>query len=147
MQNGKIDKAKLTEMVINSSNRTSLDELLENVYDRKPIDSIILQGLERLDMTMERMTEMAYINRATGYKIINNKIRPKQDVLLRIAFALKFGPDETQELLKSGHCALLTASRPRDVILIYGLKHHLLLEEIDDLLLEYGYPGIIPEEK
>ena len=147
MQNSNVDKAKATEWIINSSGKSSLEDMLSKVSERKPIDSIILSGLERLDMTMECMTEMAYINRATGYKIINNKMRPKQDVLLRIAFALKFGPEETQELLKSGYCALLTASSPRDVVPIYGLKHHLLLEEIDELLIEYGYPGIIPMEK
>lgn len=133
-----------TRWMIANAGRESLEALIGRVKGRKSVGDILLPRLGYLDMSVEKMTEMAYINRATGYKIIKNTMRPGQDVLLRIAFALKFGPEETQELLKSGRCSLLTGSSERDVAIIYGLQNHLLLEEMDVLLKEYGLPELIP---
>ena len=72
------------------------------------------------ERTIKSLCELAVISPALWYRIVNDTVRPGQDVLLRLAFVLEMTPNDTQELLKSGHCALLTADSKRDVAIIYG---------------------------
>lgn len=79
---------------------------------------------------------------------MDGKQRPEQDVLLRMAFALELTGEETQQLLKAGHRAQLTASRPRDIAVIFGLQNGLTLDEMDGILMERGMdPLTTPAKK
>lgn len=75
---------------------------------------------------------------------MDGKQRPEQDVLLRMAFALELTGEETQQLLKAGHRAPLTASRPRDIAVIFGLQNGLTLDEMDGILMERGMDPLTP---
>lgn len=141
------NEVKDTEWVIKNAGSKQLKDLMSGQKKMQDMKGIISSKMVKLNYSMEEMTEIAYISRAAGYKIIKNQMRPQQDVLLRISFALRMTPEETQELLKAGHCPLLTASRERDRVIIYGLSHKLLLEEMDELLLENGLSSLIPESK
>ena len=62
---------------------------------------------------------------------------------LRLALAVDLGEEETQRLLtRCGRPVLYPRSR-FDAAVLYGLSHHLTLEETDELLLSLGEPGLL----
>ena len=136
-----------TRWMIDNSNEHSLDELLKEVKSQKSVPDILLPALGKKDISVEVMSQLAGLARATGYRIINNKMRPEADILIRLAFVLDFSVDEMQQLLKSGRRSMLSGNSKRDVVIIYGRSNGLSLGEMDMLLEEYGLPTLVPPLK
>ena len=110
-------------------------------------EQTIVDYLAALDMSVEELGDSAYIARSTVYRILDGKQKPLQDALLRMAFALQLDASDTQLLLKTGQRAALTASRPRDVAILFGLKNGLSLDEMDVILLERGMAPLMPVQQ
>ena len=142
-----INRVGQTRWMIDHSNEYSLDELLKEIKSQKSVPDIILPALGKKNISIEVMSQLAGFGRATGYKIINGKMRPETDILIRIAFILELTVDEMQQLLKSGRRSMLTGSDERDVAILYGRKNNLSLGEMDELLIEYGLKPLVPPEK
>lgn len=136
-----------TRWMIDNSNEYSLEELLKEIKTQKSVPDILLTALGEKDMSVEVMSQLAGLARATGYKIVNNKMRPEADILIRIAFVLDFSVEEMQQLLKSGRRSMLSGNHKRDVVIIYGRSNGLSLGEMDLLLEEYGLPVLVPPLK
>ena len=130
--------------------KIDLEDLDRYLKDAKPapkLSNYLITLLAERDMSNEELGVAANIGRSTIYKIIGGKQLPEQDMLLRIAFALELPATEAQQLLKTGRRAQLTASRPRDVVIICALNNGLMLEEVDEILMERGFDPLVPEEK
>ena len=56
------------------------------------------------------------------------------------ALALSF--EETQVLLKSGNCSLLSAARERDLVIMSGIANELDYETVNKELTEKGMPDL-----
>lgn len=137
-----------TKMMLDGSvSLDSLDQILKNAKPALPLKSHLLKLMGEKEMSNEDLGILANIGRSTVYKIMDGKQRPEQDVLLRMAFALELSGEETQQLLKAGHRALLTASRPRDIAIIFGLQNGLTLDEMDGILMERGMEPLTPPVK
>lgn len=137
-----------TKMMLDGSvSLDSLDQILKNAKPALPLKSHLLKLMGEREMSNEDLGIFANIGRSTVYKIMDGKQRPEQDVLLRMAFALELTGEETQELLKAGHRAPLTASRPRDIAIIFGLQNGLTLDEMDGILMERGMDPLTPPAK
>lgn len=115
----------------------------------KKVSEIINAQIATLDesITITELYQDARISQSMWYKIMDNKVRPEQDVLLRLAFVLCMSPKETQEFLKIGRRESLTVSRERDRQIIVGLHEHITLEEMEERLLDLGLDGLLPIEK
>ena len=137
------DRISKTKMMIDAN--ASLDDLLKMVTRQRKMAELLLPHVG--DRTIKSLCELAVISPALWYRIINDTVRPGQDVLLRLAFVLEMNINETQELLKSGRCAMLTSDNKRDVAIIYGLKNELNLGEMDTVLEAYGLETLVPPEK
>lgn len=84
-----------------------------------------------------------YLERSYGYQLFNGTRPPTRTFLLRLALALDLGEEETQKLLaRCGKASLYPRSR-FDAAVLYGLTHHLTLEETDELLLSLGEGGLL----
>lgn len=137
-----------TIWMVNHSKREDLEKLIKMVPEKTvSVPDLILPKLGKMNMSVEVMSELAGFNRATGYKIMNGKQRAERDILLRIAFVLKFDYDETVQLLKSGKKAALTGDTQRDVAIIFGIVNGLSLGEMDSVLEDYGLPVLVPPKK
>lgn len=142
------DSVSKTKMMLDGSvSLDSLDQILKNAKPALPLKSHLLKLMGEREMSNEDLGIFANIGRSTVYKIMDGKQRPEQDVLLRMAFALELTGEETQELLKAGHRAPLTASRPRDIAVIFGLQNGLTLDEMDGILMERGMDPLTPPAK
>ena len=150
MRNTEQETAKLSmtrRMIDGAIDSTDLDEWLKDVRPEPKLSAFILPRLAALDMSVEELGDSAYIARSTVYRILDGKQKPLQDALLRMAFALQLDASDTQLLLKTGQRAALTASRPRDVAILFGLKNSLSLDEMDVILLERGMAPLMPVQQ
>ena len=84
-----------------------------------------------------------YLERSYGYQLFNGTRPPTRTFLLRLALALDLGEEETQKLLTRCGRAILYPRSRFDAAILYGLTHHLTLEETDDLLLSLGEGGLL----
>ena len=66
---------------------------------------------------------------------MNKQRNPGRNVILRIAVALALSFEETQVLLKSGNCSLLSASRDRDLVIMEGIAQEKDYESINEELI------------
>lgn len=142
------ERVSKTKMLLDGS--ISLDNLDMYLSSTKPAPKLSAHLTELLiakGLSNDELAVYANIGRSTIYKIMSGKQLPEQDLLLRIAFVLTLTGEETQLLLKTGHRARLTADRPRDIAIIYGLQNGLTLDEMDSILMERGMAPLTPVEK
>lgn len=99
--------------------------------------------LERRGWLVKDAIRACYLERSYGYQLFNGTRPPTRTFLLRLALALDLGEEETQKLLtRCGRASLYPRSR-FDAAVLYGLTHHLTLEETDELLLSLGEGGLL----
>ena len=87
-------------------------------------------------------SELAVLNRATLYKILNGDTHPTRNVLIRLSRILNMSIESTQQLLKMAGFSPLSGSRTEDVIIIYGIINDLNIMDIDRDLTRNGFPGL-----
>ncbi len=99
--------------------------------------------LERRGWLVKDAIRACYLERSYGYQLFNGTRPPTRTFLLRLALAMDLGEEETQRLLtRCGRAVLYPRSR-FDAAVLYGLTHHLTLEETDELLLSLGEAGLL----
>lgn len=127
-----------TQYVISDAKEgKSLEELLQNAAQLKTVSELIQTKLG--GMKLDDLAFKIGISYAAISKIVTEKIRPKRDVLLAIAFVLNMNVEEVQQLLKSGHHARLTGSDPRDIVIIHGRVENMGLPEMNQLLMQHEF--------
>lgn len=142
------ERVSRTKMMLDGSiSLDNLDVYLSNVKPAPKLSAHLTELLIAKGLSNDELAAYANIGRSTIYKIMSGKQLPEQDLLLRIAFVLELTGEETQLLLKTGHRAQLTADRPRDIAIIYGLQNGLTLSEMDSILMERGMTPLTPVEK
>ena len=142
------DRVSRTSFLIDQMKKgMSFNEVIEDVKPAESLPSLLLKYTGRAGMSTERMAEFAGLSRAAGYKIMNGKMRPEADSLIRLAFVLELNVEETQALLKSGHRAMLSGGDQRDAAILYGLINGLSLAEMDELLEAKGFVTLVPPGK
>lgn len=87
-------------------------------------------------------SELAGLNRATLYKILNGDTHPTRNVLIRLSRILDMSIEATQQLLKMAGFSPLSGSRTHDVIIMYGIINGLNIMDIDRDLTKNGYPSL-----
>ena len=78
------------------------------------------------------------LERTYGYQLFNGTRRPTRAVLLRLSLVLELREEEVQRLLKLAGRPVLYARNRADAAVLYGLNHHMTLEETDELLTSLG---------
>lgn len=132
------EQKSLTNIIIDDAKKGKpLEELLQNTAQLKTVSEIIRSRLG--GMTLDDLGYEIGISCAGMSKIADDKIRPKRDVLLAIAFVLGMNVEEMQQLLKSGQHAGLTGSVPRDIVIIHGRVESLSLTEMNKTLIRHDF--------
>lgn len=96
----------------------------------------------KTDASIEIIANLASLNKASLYRILNGESNPGRNVLIRLSRILNMSLEETQTLLKCGNVASLSGSKPRDIIIINGILNRLEIDDINDLLLKHGFTDI-----
>lgn len=132
-------------MISEAENGKSLEELLQNTVQLDTVPELIRSKLG--GMKLEDLAYEIGISYAAISKIVTEKIRPRRDVLLAIAFVLKMNVEEVQQLLKSGHHARLTSSDPRDIVIIHGKVENMDLSEINKVLIQHEFKPLTSDNR
>lgn len=93
----------------------------------------------KTDTAIEIIANLASLNKASLYRILNGESNPGRNVLIRLSRILNMSLDETQTLLKCGNVASLSGSKPRDVVIIEGIIKAKEIDDISNTLVEHGF--------
>lgn len=111
----------------------------------------ILEGLEEVTFG-DRLSELCVkyqtkpsqlqvnvpIAKSMFYDVLKGVKNPGKETVIKIGMALKINVDEMNELLKlSGH-SILYPRKKEDAIIIFGIKNHKSINDIEALLKECG---------
>lgn len=152
------------EMLYNEKNkqvrRSYMSELqptelaISLLREGKPLNQVIMEAklptlsaylfdfICKTNKSVEAIADLASLNKASLYRILNGESNPGRNVLIRLSRILNMGLDETQVLLKCGNVALLSGSKPRDIVIIDGILNGKEIDDINDVLAEHGFSSI-----
>ena len=136
----KKDNAPSTTIILDMLNNKhmSVNDIVEQI-SFPSLPDFLNEMIGRADISIDALADYIEINRSTIYRILNQKINPSRDKLLRFAFALHMSYDETKILLKCGNCATLSSSRPRDIYIMNGIQKKKTLTEVNIDLFEHDF--------
>ena len=124
----------------------SVEKLNEVLRSRKvifpTISDVLNEFMGRQDMSVSTLAILSDMNQATIHRIMKKERNPGRNAVLRMAIALNLSFDETQVLLKSGNCALLSATRERDLVIMKGITDGVTYEALNDELEARNMPNL-----
>ena len=106
------------------------------------ISEVLNKFMGREDVSVEKLSILSGIKPSTIYRIMRKERNPTRNTILRMAIALALDFKETQVLLKSGNCSLLSASRDRDLVIMNGISQLMDCETINKELEARNMPDL-----
>lgn len=76
------------------------------------------------------------LERTHGYQILSGKRNPTRDTLLRMCIGMKASSEQTRIFLLKIKAAPLYSKDKRDSVILFGILHHINLQEINELLYQ-----------
>lgn len=136
-----------TEMMENELKKNiSPTELIQRL-SRSSLQGYLLEKMGRKGVSTDALAELAALNRASLYKILNGTTKhPQRNVLLRLALVLRLGFEETQTLLQYGGCAALSGNRARDIVLSNGIIKGYSIDEVNFHLKKHYFVDLYSKE-
>lgn len=95
-------------------------------------------AVARSGLARNEVIRASRLNQTFAYQIMAGTRHASRDKLIQLAFGLKFGLDETSELLERGGVNPLSPRARRDVAIAWCLAHGLSVAECDDVLWAAG---------
>ena len=124
----------------------SVEKLKEVMQSKRvlfpTISEVLNEFMGRENMSTETLAILADVKPSTIYRIMKKERNPLRNTILRMAIALSLSFDETQVLLKSGNCAMLSASRERDLVIMKGITDGITYEALNDELDANNMPNL-----
>ena len=85
----------------------------------------------------EHVISHAQIDRTYGHQLFNGTRKPSRDKVIQLAFGLGLDVEETQQLLRSASKSALYPRVRRDAVIIYALKEHWRMMDVQEALDRY----------
>lgn len=80
------------------------------------------------------------LERTHGYQILSGKRIPTRDNLIRMCIGMRASSEQTRLLLLKNKSAPLYSKDKRDSVILFGIMHHMNLQEINELLYHNHLP-------
>lgn len=80
------------------------------------------------------------LERTHGYQILSGKRSPTRDNLIRMCIGMRASSEQTRLLLLKNKSAPLYSKDKRDSVILFGIMHHMNLQEINELLYHNHLP-------
>ncbi len=136
-----------TEIMENALRREVPATELIGKLPKSSLQSYLTGLIGRKGISTDAVAELAALNRASLYRILNGSTRhPQRNVLLRLALVLGLSFRETQELLRHGGRAALSGSRARDIILSDGIIRGYGISEVNAHLRAHCFVDLYSKE-
>ena len=117
----------------------------ELITERRPFADYMRRKLREKGLLQQNLFLAADLSESFGYKLIAEEKHTRQrDLILRLCFAARFGPEETQEALLRYGMAPLWRRFPRDAVLLAALGSGIHeLQEVNRLLEQHGQKPLL----
>lgn len=132
-----------TTMIVDMIRRGELDPTKAFPFKLPTLSACLNEFMGQRGLSSDALAGLAGINRATVFKILGDKMKPSQEMLVSFALVLELSFEQTQTLLKCGNCSALSGMRQRDAIIIKGITEHQPLDDVDEALRALGLRGLI----
>ena len=118
----------------------------EFIISPHPFADYMREKLREKGLLQQAIFLAADLPERYGYRLIaEEKHTRRRDTILRLCFAARFAPEETQEALILYGMAPLHARLPRDAALLVAFQNRLFdIHEVDSLLRENGLTPLLP---
>ena len=80
------------------------------------------------------------LERTHGYQILSGKRSPTRDNLIRMCIGMRASSEQTRLLLLKNKSAPLYSKDKRDSVILFGIMHHMNLQEINEHLYHNHLP-------
>ena len=137
-----MDKLAPTQKAINAMKNGKRWEDITVPIRAATLGNFLMNQICAKGISIGTASELAGLNRATLYKILNGDTHPTRNVLIRLSRILDMSIEATQQLLKMAGFSPLSGSRTHDVIIMYGIINGLNIMDIDRDLTKNGYPSL-----
>lgn len=107
-------------------------------FVHKEFSERLLELFNRSGMSKSVLARKAGTSEVYLYQLFSGERTPSRDRALCLCFGLQTSLEETQNLLRNCGLAQLYPKKRRDAIVIYGLAHHMDLDQVNDCLFEEG---------
>ncbi|MBQ8133312.1 MAG: hypothetical protein IJ192_02705 [Clostridia bacterium] len=109
-------------------------------FNKKTLPQMLEAVLKSNGISQVNAIKAANLERTFGYQIFKGIKKPSRDTLLRICIGMKASTAQTRALLLKIKAAPLYSKDKRDSVILFGILHHLNLQEIDELLYNNKLP-------
>ena len=137
-----MDKLAPTQKAINAMKNGKRWEDITVPIRAATLGNFLMNQICAKGISIGTASELAGLNRATLYKILNGDTHPTRNVLIRLSRILDMSIEATQQLLKMAGFSPLSGSRTHDVIIMYGIINGLNIMDIDRDLTKNGFPSL-----
>ena len=103
-------------------------------FSDENITGLLSQMYEKREISKAALARKAGMSEVYLHQVFSGRRKPSRDRLLCLCIGLEASLEEIQSLLKQAVYAQLYPKTRRDSIIIYGILHHMELEEINDKL-------------
>lgn len=88
----------------------------------------------------EQILNRSGIEKSFGHRLFTGTRNPSRDTVLQLAIGFGLSPEETQQMLKIAHAAILYPKVRRDAVIAFCLYHKMNLAQTQLALDEYHLP-------
>ena len=118
---------------------SSVGDYLEgHRFSERALSDYLQELLADRELVQPTIVHEAQLNPTFGYQVFMGKRGAGRDTVLRIAFAMRLTPRETNRALQAARANALYPKNRRDAILIYCLEHETGLMGANAALYEFG---------
>ena len=96
--------------------------------------------LKENKMSKSQAVKGSDLERTHGYQILSGKRSPTRDNLIRMCIGMRASSEQTRLLLLKNKSAPLYSKDKRDSVILFGIMHHMNLQEINELLYHNHLP-------
>lgn len=109
----------------------------ETHLERESFQDCLKKRCAEKNEIAEHVIERAQIDRTYGHQLFNGTRNPSRDKVLQLAVGLGLSVDETQNLLRAASKSPLYPRIRRDAVLIFALKEHWKMADVQEALDQY----------
>ena len=106
------------------------------------LGAYLFEFICKRNISINIAADLSDLNKTSLYRILDGKLNPTRDALIRLSRVLEMTYDETQYLLKCGNAASLSGTRERDIKIMEGILHNQQLGDINEELIKSGFSDL-----
>ena len=109
----------------------------ETQFERESFRDCLKNHCAAKNTIPEHVIARAQIDRTYGHQLFNGTRKPSRDKVIQLAFGLGLDVEETQRLLRAASKNALYPRVRRDAVVIYALKEHWRMTDVQEALDRY----------